>query len=136
MNDIQKNPIIKLEKPIVDERGYIQHLVSFPKPIVGSVVWIFSKKGTVRANHYHKVDWHYCFVVEGLIEYYYRDANSSIEPEKIMVQKGEIVYTPPLVEHAMVFLEDTTFLTISEGTRQQAAYEADLVRVELVNPRD
>jgi dTDP-4-dehydrorhamnose 3,5-epimerase-like enzyme len=132
MDNIQKNPIIKLEKPIVDERGYIQHLVSFSKPTVGSVVWIFSKKGTVRANHYHKVDWHYCFVVEGLIEYYYRDANSAMEPKKIIVRKGEIVYTPPLVEHAMVFLEDTTFLTISEGTRQQADYEADLVRVKLV----
>jgi len=127
-----KEPIIKLGEPIVDNRGSIQHIVSFENPTIGSVVWIVSKKGTIRANHYHKADWHYCFVVEGLIEYHYREANSSIEPKKIIVHQGETVYTPPMVEHAMVFLEDTTFLTLSEGSRQQAEYEADLVRVKLV----
>lgn len=132
MHTMQNNPIIELGKPIVDERGYIQHLVSFDKPTVGSVVWITSRKGTVRANHYHIADWHYCFVVEGLIEYCYREAKSSAEPKKLIIHKGEMVYTPPMVEHAMVFLEDTTFLTLSEGTRQQADYEADLVRVKLI----
>jgi dTDP-4-dehydrorhamnose 3,5-epimerase-like enzyme len=132
MDKTPKDPIIKLGNPIVDERGFIQHLVSFEKPTVGSAVWIVSKKGSVRANHYHKADWHYCYIVEGLLEYYYRDANSSAEPKKLMVHKGEMVYTPPMVEHAMVFLEETTFLTLSEGTRQQADYEADLVRVKLV----
>jgi dTDP-4-dehydrorhamnose 3,5-epimerase-like enzyme len=132
MNDTSQGPIIKLEDPIVDERGFIQRLVSFPTPIVGSVVLIFSKKGTIRANHYHKTDWHYCFVIEGIIEYYFRNANSTAEPEKVIVKKGEMVYTPPMVEHAMVFLDDTTFLAISGGTRLQADYEADLVRVQLV----
>jgi hypothetical protein len=39
-----------------------------------------------------------------------------------------------MVEHAMVFPEDTTFLTLSYNKRDQKAYEEDLVRVELVKP--
>ena len=46
-----KKPIVELEPPHVDERGEIIPLVDAP---IQSAVMITSKKGTVRANHYHK----------------------------------------------------------------------------------
>ena len=45
-----------------------------------------------------------------------------------------MVFTPPLVDHAMKFPVDTTFLTLSRNPRDQAAYEADVVRVNLIDP--
>ena len=51
---------------------------------------------------------------------------------KILVNTGQVFYTPPMVEHAMVFPEDTVFLTLGGGTRSHDDYEDDLVRVELV----
>ena len=39
-----------------------------------------------------------------------------------------------MVEHAMVFHEDTTFLTLGGNSRVQSKYEADLVRTELISP--
>ena len=48
-----KSVIVELEKPHVDDRGSIQPLVDMP---MESCVLITSKKGTVRANHYHQTD--------------------------------------------------------------------------------
>lgn len=124
-------PIVDLPEPFKDERGEIIPLVD---AVMESAVLITSKKGTVRANHYHKTDWHYCYVLEGAIEYYHRACGDESEAECVIVNKGEMMYTPPMVEHAMKFIEDTVFLTLGGNPRDQASYEADLVRVELVKP--
>ena len=110
MKDWPKNPLVNLEKPFVDLRGSIQPLVD---SIMKSAVMINSKAGSLRANHYHKTDWHYCYVISGKIEYYYKELNSDKTPELLVVEKGNMVFTPPLVEHCMKFPEDTLFLTLS-----------------------
>ena len=130
--DCARNPILPLKKPYSDDRGIIQNLVSLNKSRMRSAVLIESKKGSIRANHYHKVDWHYCYIISGSIEYYYRPTNSDKEPIKILINAGQVFYTPPMVEHAMVFPEDTVFLTLGGGTRLHEDYENDLVRVNLV----
>ncbi len=99
-----------------------------------SAVLISSTKGALRANHYHKTDWHYCYVVEGCIEYFHRPTGSSALPQRLLVQRGEMVFTPPMVDHAMKFPEDTVFLTLSRNPRDHASYEADVVRIEMVVP--
>ena len=57
--------------------GSIQPLVD---ENMKSAVLIASKKGTVRANHFHKTDWHYCYVMKGSIDYHYRPAGSKETP--------------------------------------------------------
>jgi dTDP-4-dehydrorhamnose 3,5-epimerase-like enzyme len=94
-----------------------------------SCVLIRSKKGTVRANHYHRTDWHYCYPLSGSIEYFHRPHGSSDKPEKVLVKAGELFFTPPMVDHAMVFPEDTVFLTWGRNSRAQEVYEADVVRI-------
>ena len=125
-----KEPLVSLEKPFVDSRGAIQPLVD---EMMKSAVMIESKKGSLRANHYHKTDWHYCYVVSGTIEYYHRPTGSTEEPECLIVKAGEMVFTPPMVDHGMKFPEDTTFLTLSRNPRDQASYEADVVRVDMLD---
>ena len=133
MTEVQlENPIIDLSEPFVDERGKIQNLVSLFNESMHSAVMIDSKKGSVRANHYHKSDWHYCYVVSGGIDYYYREVGGTDEPLKVHIKQGQLFYTPPMLEHAMVFTEDTVFLTLGGGTRKHEDYESDLVRVKLV----
>ena len=124
-----RQTVVKLEKPFVDARGMIQPLVDVE---MKSALMISSRKGTVRANHYHLTDWHYCYVIHGAIDYYERPVGSRRKPKKIRVKAGELFWTPPLVEHAMVFVKDTLFLTLSRNERSQEAYEKDLVRVELI----
>ena len=54
--------------------------------------------------------------------------------EMIKVKKGNMVFTPPLVEHCMKFPEDTLFLTLSRNPRDQKTYEEDVVRTNLIEP--
>ncbi len=143
MNDVKINPlsdeematwpahgVVKLEKPFIDGRGSIKPLVDI---IMKSAIMIESKAGSLRANHYHKTDWHYCYVVSGTIEYLHRPTGSDQEPETILVNTGEMVFTPPMIDHGMKFPVDTVFLTLSRNPRDQESYEADVVRVDMVS---
>ena len=124
-------PIVELPEAFVDQRGSIQPLVDLD---MKSCVLIKSVEGSVRANHYHKTDWHFCYLLEGELAYYHRPQGSLEAPEKIIVKPGQMIFTPPLVEHAMVFLADSVFLTLGRNSRCQKAYEADVVRVAAINP--
>ena len=127
------SPLVNLEKPFVDVRGSIQPLVDL---MMRSAVMIESKAGSLRANHYHKTDWHYCYVLSGQIRYFYRDLKSNKKPKLLIVEKGQMVFTPPLVEHCMKFDVDTLFLTLSRNPRDQETYDEDVVRVNLIDPSD
>jgi len=123
--------VVPLEAPFVDPRGSIQPLVD---ATMESCVLISSKKGTVRANHYHQTDWHYCYVLSGAIDYYHRPHGSTAKPEHVRIKTGQMFFTPPLVDHAMAFAEDTVFLTFGRNSRAQEVYEADVVRIESLLP--
>ena len=125
------NPIVTMETPFTDERGRIQPLVD---ETMNSAVLIFSKKGAVRANHWHKTDWHYCYVTYGEIEYHWRACGETGETQKKIIKAGENFFTPPMVEHTMVFTEDTEFICLGKNSRSQEVYEADIEKVELVKP--
>ena len=122
-----KNVIVPLEAPFTDPRGAIQPLVD---ATMESCVLISSKKGSVRANHYHRTDWHFCYVLSGSIDYYHRPQGSKAAPEHVKIASGQMFFTPPMVEHAMVFPEDTVFLTFGRNSRAQEVYEADVVRID------
>ena len=129
--DMQKKtgPIVSLDMPYVDARGEIQQLV---QANIESAQLITCAENSVRANHYHKEDWHYCYMVYGSMRYYTRDVGSMDKPFWILVTAGQVVYTPPMEEHAMEFLEDSAFINFAGRPRDQHDYEDDLVRVELV----
>ena len=117
--------IIELEEPFEDDRGFIQMLVNTP---IKNVTLIKSNKGAIRANHYHKTDWHYMYMFEGQSDYYFRPAESKEEPKKIVWKKNQLIFTPPMEEHTSYFPEDTHFLAISRNPRDQDAYESDVIR--------
>ena len=124
-----QNPIVPLEKEFTDARGSILPLVDEE---MKSAVLISSKKGSIRANHYHKTDWHYCYVLSGSIDYYFRPVGAKTPPKHVKVKTGQLFFTPPRVEHAMCFPEDATFVCLGRNSRDQKAYEADVERVDVV----
>jgi len=124
-------PIVSLPVAFEDARGMIQTLVDGG---VQTVQIITSKANSVRANHYHKTDSHYMYVLKGTMKYVHRPADDTSAPSWLLVKEGQLVYTPPLVEHAVEFLEDSVFINITGKPRDQSTYEDDLVRVELYKP--
>jgi len=123
--------LVPLQRPFADPRGEILPLVDVP---MRSCVLISSKQGSVRANHYHRTDWHYCYVISGRIDYYHRPVGSKLRPDKVTIGHGELFFTGPMIEHAMAFPEDTVFLAFGRNSRAQEVYEADVVRVDPINP--
>jgi len=124
-------PIVSLPAPFEDARGAIQTLVDGG---IQSVQVITSKAGSVRANHYHRSDSHFMYVLRGTMKYFHRRAGDTAAPTWLLVQEGQMVFTPPLVEHAVEFLQDSVLLNITGKPRDQGSYEGDLVRVELYKP--
>ena len=124
-------PVVSMPAPIEDMRGGIQTLVDGG---IQCIQIITSKLGTVRANHYHRTDSHYMYVIQGTMRYFHRPAGDTSAPDWIYVKEGQMVFTPPMVEHAVEFTEDTTFINITGKPRDQGSYEDDLVRVDLYKP--
>lgn len=122
--------IVPTPSPFVDERGFIQILADAP---FASVLLITSKANTIRANHYHKTDYHYCWLQSGSMLYYQRPVGSTDAPRALEIKAGQVFYTPPMYEHAMRFLADSVFLCFARNSRQTEAYEADTVRVGLIS---
>lgn len=120
---------VPLDEPFINDKGMIENLILDG---VQSIARIFSEEGSVRANHYHKTDWHYTFVESGTVRYYWRPVGSQKEPEKEFFRAGEMFFTPPMVEHAMVFDEETVIYTFARNVRDEQHHEEDVVRVNLV----
>lgn len=116
-------PIEKYE----DARGGIYNFSnSLPTT---SILKITCKEGAIRANHWHKEDYHFCVLSKGDMYYYERPLGSQEKPTKVYIQAGQAFYTPPMVEHAMEFLSDSEFWCFSKLSREQQDYETDTTRL-------
>lgn len=123
----------KLTPEFKDKRGFIARLIDQDKFPLQSVLYIKSKKGTVRANHYHTKDVHYVFCVSGRFRYWEKDVRRPrAKLQAVVLKPGDMVLTLPMMAHAMEFLEDTVFLAFTTEGRAQNKYEQEIVRVELV----
>ena len=92
---------------------------------------ISSKKGAIRANHYHKKDTHYCFILSGRMEYSERPVEGG-EVQSAVLGPGDMVFTRAMTIHALKALEDSEFLALATESRGQETYEEDTIRVKLV----
>ncbi|HET7228590.1 MAG TPA: hypothetical protein VFJ16_01175 [Longimicrobium sp.] len=122
---------VPLPEAHADARGAIQPIANLP---MKNVSLISSAAGTVRSNHYHLTDWHYMYVLKGSFDYYARPVGSTEEPVVTHVGEGELIFTPPMEEHATHFLEDSYLLVVSRNPRDQETYEADTRRVTVLDP--
>ena len=113
-----------------DERGVISKILESELPIQ-SILRITSTKGSVRSNHYHKHDTHWCYVLSGRMEWH-EISQEGDETEREILMPGDMVETPPMMIHAARALEDSEFLAFSTETRGHDAYEEDTVRVLLI----
>ena len=101
----------------IDERGKISnHELTEPINMIGL---IDSKKGTIRANHYHPQQEQKCLFTKGQIIEIFQDILNPNSPKITqVVNEGQISIIKPNVAHTMVFTKDTTFLNLVRGERE------------------
>ena len=105
----------------VDDRGVISnHELTEPINLIGL---IDSKKGTIRANHYHPQQEQKCLFTKGQIIEIFQDILNPNAPKITqVVNEGQLSIIKPNVAHTMVFTKDTTFLNLVRGERNHENY--------------
>ncbi len=119
-----------IESAFKDARGDIYNLFEGQ---LGHVALITSKKGSIRANHYHKQDQQYIYLVSGAYESYSCDVRNPAKKQILKVRPGDIVETPPMIAHAQKFTEDSVFLAFSTRLREQGKYEDDTIAFPVID---
>ncbi len=109
------------ENLFVDQRGKISnHELTEPINLIGLIE---SKKGTIRANHYHPQQEQKCLFTKGQIIEIYQDILNPNSPKITqVVNAGQLSIIKPNVAHTMVFTKDTTFLNLVRGERDHENY--------------
>ena len=82
----------KTGKTFKDSRGWLKKILDGN---FSSCIEVFSKKSTIRANHYHKKDKHFIYVISGKILYFYKDRKKSALAKNNMRLIKEIVGSDP-----------------------------------------
>jgi nucleoside-diphosphate-sugar epimerase len=105
----------------IDSRGKISnHELTEPINLIGL---IDSKKGTIRANHFHPQQEQKCLFTKGQIIEIFQDILNPDSPKITqVVDEGQLSIIKPNVAHTMVFTKDTTFLNLVRGDREHDNY--------------
>ena len=109
------------ENEFIDSRGKISNYeLTEPINMIGLVD---SKKGTIRANHYHPQQEQKCLFTKGQIIEIFQDILNPNSPKITqVVNEGQLSIIKPNVAHTMVFTRDTTFLNLVRGEREHKNY--------------
>ena len=105
----------------IDSRGKISnHELTESINLIGL---IDSKKGTIRANHYHPQQEQKCLFTKGQVIEIFQDVLNPGAPKITqVVNEGQLSIIKPNVAHTMVFTKDTTFLNLVRGEREHDNY--------------
>jgi hypothetical protein len=120
--------IHKTGKVFKDERGYLLKILDKG---FSSCIEIFSKRGSIRANHYHKKDEHFCYILKGEILFFYRNRKKGSKLNYKVMKRGDLFFTTYDQDHLAYFLKTTHFLSYSSRKRSKLDYENDLVRLNM-----
>lgn len=117
-------PLLEIPQSYRDERGEI---INIADGSLGDVAIINSRKGSVRANHYHQHDWHLTYILFGAAVYTHKDLDQPVmdEWERIELGTERLLYTPNKRWHKFEFLENTSMIVVSGSSRKREIYDAD-----------
>ncbi len=127
--------IVKPKYQYEDGRGRIDYHV-LPEPVtwIGTIT---TKRGSIRANHYHPVQEQKLLLVSGKCISIYKDISVPGHPIRHhIVQAGDLVITPNNIAHAVVYLEDCTQINLVKGERIPDNYGKHTIPYQLVKPED
>jgi len=102
----------------------------FVKEPYEHTVIVYSKKGSVRGNHFHKKSQQSDFMLWGTMEAYSRKQRSK-KIERFVVKPNDVTYWDKGEVHEFIALEDCAFLSFVNGPRGGNNYEKDTFRLNI-----
>jgi hypothetical protein len=114
--------------PVVftDHRGEIIDVVD--KVDFSYATLIHSKKDVERGNHYHKKTVQYVYLLSGKLRALSQLPGQSVQAA--ILNPGDLIENVPNESHALIALEDSSFLVLTSGVRGGQNYENDTFRLD------
>lgn len=119
---------MKIKENFKDARGSIIDILT--NTDIDAVTLINSNSGAVRANHYHKKTIQWTYVLEGELEYWFKNYGSNIVKSQ-KITPGSMVCSEILVAHAFKSITKSQILVLTKGPRNGDNYEQDTFRLEV-----
>ena len=122
--------IKKISPAFEDARGVISNIL---EEEISHVAIITSRKGSIRGNHYHPKQFQYADLIRREYESVSKSMNDpKSKEERLTVCPGDLVITPPMIAHAMRFLEDSLFLNLTTGNRNSEEFKEHTKEFKLI----
>ena len=114
--------------PVVhqDHRGEITDIVE--KIDFSYATIITSKAGVERGNHYHKKTTQYTYLLTGKLRALSQFPDQPVK--SAILNPGDLIENEPGESHALIAVEDSSFLVLTCGERGGKNYENDTFRLE------
>ena len=93
-------------------------------------VIVYSNKGSIRGNHFHKKSQQTDFMLFGSMQAYSRKRGSK-KVEKFVVKKNDVTHWEKDEAHEFIALEKCAFLSFVNGPRGGDNYESDTYRLKI-----
>jgi quercetin dioxygenase-like cupin family protein len=119
--------VVKILPAFSDKRGDIIDVLKNVN--VEYATLITSKRGAVRANHFHRETYQYVYILEGKMRVVSQMPGEL--PEEVVLQKGDLIVNVPLERHAFEAIDDCSMLVLTRGPRGGEDYEKDTFRLEV-----
>lgn len=118
----------KRKVDFTDKRGTIMDIF-VAEPYEHCVI-IYSNKGSIRGNHFHKNSLQADFMIFGKMQAYSRKKGSK-KIEKFVVKPHDVTYWEKGEAHEFIALEKCAFLSFVNGPRGGDNYENDTFRLKI-----
>ena len=133
MEDIE---LIKI-KPFEDERGSLKKVfkkgfIDMDKKVEEAYV-LYSHKGSVRGNHYHKINTEYFFVISGTAKVAVKNIKTGYYDEMEIDYKDNIVIiVPPFTIHAFKNENDKELIILAIATKEYDPLDKDTYKFNIL----
>jgi quercetin dioxygenase-like cupin family protein len=119
--------VVKISPAFSDARGDIIDILK--NSTVEYATLITSKRGAIRANHFHKETYQYVYMLEGRTRVVSQMPGDPVE--EVVLEKGDLIVNVPLERHAFEAVDDCTMLVLTKGPRGGDDYEKDTYRLDV-----
>ncbi len=129
MITLNKMTVRKIKPAHTDTRGIIVDVLE--KVPVKHVGFITFEKGVVRANHYHKKQTQYTYVLDGEIKLVTQNYKGGKKTARI-TRPGDLVTIPPGFIHAYLATKKSSIIVLTDYSRDMRSFEEDTFRVKII----
>lgn len=124
-------------QPFEDKRGSLKKILMKNQlkkdERIEEVYLLYSEKGSVRGNHYHKKTLEYFIVVKGKVKVALKDLNTGDFEEIYMSSNDNLILkVPPNVVHAFKNEEDQPLIMLAISSKEYNKLDTDTFAMEIL----